>query len=60
MVWFIHTWICYYCFKDYIYSLHYPVLMLLATLSASITIGYVIMKIDKYTNRLLHIDKKRG
>ncbi len=60
MVWFIHTWICYYCFKDYIYSLHYPVLMLLGTLSASIAIGYVIMKIDKYTNRLLHIDKKRG
>lgn len=60
MVWFIHTWICYYCFKDFIYSLHYPLLMLLVTLSASIAIGYVVMKIDKYTNRLLRMDRKHG
>ncbi len=60
VVWFIHTWICYYCFKDFIHSLHYPVLMLLATLSTSIAIGYLIMKIDKYTNRLLRMDRKHG
>ncbi len=59
VVWLIHTWICYYCFKDLIYSLHYPILMLLVTLTVSIIIGHAIMLIDKYTNRALHIDKKR-
>ncbi len=59
VVWLVHTWICYYLFRDCIYSLRYPLLMLLVTMSASIAIGHAIMMIDKYTNRALHIDKAR-
>ncbi len=56
VVWFIHTWICYYCFKQYIYSLHYPLLMLTATLVSSLAVGYVIMRVDRWSNRLLHLN----
>lgn len=55
VVWFVHTWICYYCFKDYIYALHYPLLMLAATLAGSMAVGYVILRIDRWSNRLLHL-----
>ena len=53
VVWLIHTWICYYCFKPFIYSLHYPLLMLAATLAASIGIGHAIMWVDRWTTKAL-------
>lgn len=59
VVWLTHTWICYYCFKSYIYSLHYPLLMLLTTLLSSIAVGHVIMKVDKWTNSVLNLDTKK-
>lgn len=46
VVWFVHTWICYYCFKDIIYNLHYPLLMLVVTMISSLAVGYIIIKLD--------------
>lgn len=60
VVWLIHTWICYYCFKPFIYSLHYPLLMLAVTMACSIAIGYVILRVDRWTNRILHLKGKRN
>ncbi len=59
VVWFIHTWFCSYLFKEYIYGLHYPLLMLVATMGASIAVGYFILKVDKWTTRLLGLDARR-
>lgn len=51
VVWLIHTWFCYYLFKDYVYGLHYPLLMLAVTMTASIAVGYFILRVDKWTSR---------
>ena len=59
VVWLIHSWICYYCFKSFIYSLHYPLLMFAVTMVSSIAVGHIIMKVDKFTSKLLHMDAKR-
>ena len=58
VVWLIHTWFCTYLFKEYVYGLHYPLLMLVATMAASIVVGYFILKIDKWTTRLLGMDAR--
>ena len=59
VVWLIHTWFCYYLFKEYVYGLHYPLLMLVATMGASIAVGYFILKVDKWTSRLLGLDARQ-
>ena len=58
VVWLIHTWFCAYLFKEYVYGLHYPLLMLVATMTASIVVGYFILKVDKWTTRLLGMDAR--
>ena len=44
-IWLIHTWICYYLFKDFIYGFQWPILIFCVTLSlsllASILVEYV-------------------
>lgn len=45
VVWLVHTWFCYYLFRDFIYGFHYPLLILIAELTLSIIAGYVVMKV---------------
>ena len=59
VVWFIHTWICYYCFKELIYGSHYPVVMLAVTFATSLGIGYVIQKVDRWTSQVMRLEEKR-
>lgn len=45
VVWLVHTWFCYYLFKDFVYGFHYPLLILVVEFALSIASGYVVMKI---------------
>lgn len=40
-LWFIHTFICYYLFHDYIYALKYPLLIFLGLISFSLILTYL-------------------
>lgn len=44
-VWLVHTWFCYYLFKDFIYGFHYPLLILAVEFALSIATGFVIQKL---------------
>lgn len=50
-VWLIHTWFCYYLFHDFIYGLHYPILIV--EFAVSIMVGYVIQRVAKHVYRVL-------
>lgn len=52
-VWLIHTWFCYYLFHDFIYGLHYPILILVVEFAVSIITGYVIQRVAKGVYRVL-------
>lgn len=54
-VWLVHTWFCYYLFKDFIYGFHYPMLILIVTLTLSIVAGSMIQKMANVVCRLLHL-----
>lgn len=41
-IWFIHTWICYYLFHDWIYSLHHPMWIFLALSTISYVLAYAV------------------
>lgn len=56
-VWLIHTWFCYYLFHDFIYGLHYPILILVVEFAVSIMVGYVIQKVAKQVYRVLGLQK---
>ena len=44
-IWLIHTWICYYLFKDFIYSLKYPILIFSITTILSLLMSLVVNEI---------------
>lgn len=46
-MWMIHTWLCYYLFKNFFYGLRYPLLIMAAVTIASYAIGLLIDKIAK-------------
>lgn len=51
-VWLIHTWFCYYLFHDFIYGLHYPLLILIVEFAVSIITGCVIQRVAKGVFRM--------
>jgi len=50
-IWMIHTWLAYYLFQSYIYSLRYPLLIFIGLMAASyilsIPIIWIVQKINK-------------
>ena len=50
-MWLIHTWFCYYLFKDFIYGFKYPIIifcvLVICTLSTSIIINWLTKPIEK-------------
>lgn len=44
-IWMLHTWFCYYLFKDFIYSFSYPILIFLVLLSLSYICSIFINKV---------------
>ena len=50
-MWMIHTWICYYLFRDFIYGLQYPLVMLVVLIIlsylASVVVNNVVEKVQK-------------
>lgn len=51
-IWLIHTWICYYLFKDIIYGFKWPVLIFTCTLLLSILASIVVESIYKVIIRI--------
>lgn len=45
-MWMIHTWLCYYLFKEEFYSLRYPLLIMAAVTAASYALGLFIDKLS--------------
>lgn len=41
-MWMVHTWLCYYLFRDFIYSFRYPVVIFVVLLLLSYFIGVVV------------------
>ena len=41
-IWLIHTWICYYLFKDFIYGFQWPILIFGVTLSLSLLVSILV------------------
>ena len=56
-IWLIHTWLCYYLFKDLIYGLKYPILIFVATLLLSLLISIIVEIIYKKISTI--IDKEK-
>lgn len=54
-VWLVHTWFCYYLFKDFIYGFHYPLLILAVEFALSITAGWMMQKLANVACRVLRI-----
>ena len=50
-IWLIHTWICYYLFKDVIYGFRWPMLIFVITLLLSIIVSLLVEFIYKNTVR---------
>lgn len=48
-MWFVHSYFCYYLFKDYIYGLHYPIVIY----AALIVISYLAAIIIDYLNKIV-------
>ena len=46
-IWMIHTWLCYYLFRDYIYALRHPPVIFLALVVVSYAIAVPVMKVAK-------------
>lgn len=55
VVWLVHTWFCYYLFKNFIYGLHYPMLILIVELALSLVAGFALLKITKSVFRLFRL-----
>lgn len=49
-IWMTHTYFCYYIFKEEIYSLKYPIIILISVLALSLGISYVINFIKSKSN----------
>lgn len=50
-IWLIHTWICIRLFHQFVYSLHYPVLMYIFVLVTSILVSIVVEYIYAFLNK---------
>lgn len=46
-IWMIHTWFCYYLFKDFIYGFKYPLLIVFATLGLSLVVSLGVKIVQK-------------
>ena len=55
VVWLVHTWFCYYLFKDFIYGFHYPIIILIVEIALSIAAGFIIQQITKKVYSLLRL-----
>lgn len=55
VVWLVHTWFCYYLFKDFIYGFHYPIIILIVEIALSIAAGVIIQQITKQVYSLLRL-----
>lgn len=53
VVWLVHTWFCYYLFKDFVYGFHYPLLILAVEFALSIASGYVVMRIADGVSKVI-------
>lgn len=46
-MWMIHTWLCYYLFRNYLYALRYPSLIFLALVILSYAIAVPVMNLSR-------------
>lgn len=44
-IWFIHSWLCFYLFHDWVYSLHNPLLILFAVFGISYVMAFLVNKV---------------
>lgn len=44
-IWFIHTWLCYYLFHDFFYSLRNPIIIYIAVFGISLLLAFIINKL---------------
>ena len=53
-IWLIHSWFCFYLFKDFIYGLKYPIFIFIATFTLSLVVSFLVefiyRIITKYRN----------
>ena len=52
-LWLIHTWLCYYLFKDFIYSFRFPILIFLVTAILSLLISRIVDMISNCLNECM-------
>lgn len=50
-MWFIHTWLCYYLFHDFIYSLSYPLLIFVSLTSITYVCALFVNPIELFFER---------
>jgi len=53
-IWLIHTFFCYYLFKDFIYSFKYPALIFIVLLLCSLAASYIVNLIYVPINKRIH------
>jgi hypothetical protein len=57
-IWLLHTFFCYYLFKNFIYSFKYPLLIFLVLMTVSIISSYIVdliyIPINKGLNKILN------
>lgn len=46
-MWLIHSWFCYYLFKDFIYSFNYPIIIFTVLLSLSWITAFAFDSINR-------------
>lgn len=54
-IWLIHTWLCYYLFKDFIYGFKYPLLIFIVTITLSIFVSIVVEWIYTQIGKIVSI-----
>lgn len=55
-IWLVHTFFCYYLFHDFIYSLQYPIVIIIVVLGLSLISSVILEKIYQIiSNKLLYI-----
>lgn len=60
VVWLLHTWFCYYLFKDFIYGFHYPLIIIFVLFGICIPAGFVVQKIADAICICLHLKIKKS
>ena len=58
-IWLIHTWICIRLFHEFVYSMHYPVVIYLFVLLVSIAVSLFVEFVYGYLDQWLGLSKKR-